>query len=794
MKNKIELLAPAGGYEQFIAAVESGADAVYLGGASFNARHSAANFSDEDIKNVVEYAHVRDVKVHLTLNTLIHDDEFADVLEFAKKMYSYGVDAFIIQDLGIASQLKKLVPEAAIHFSTQGTIYQTSGVEFGKSLGFERVVLSRELSLNEIEEVCKNTDTEIEVFVHGALCICYSGQCRLSSLVGERSGNRGKCAQPCRLPYTLCEGDKEITKDYIMSPKDMCGIHDLIRLIKMGVRSLKVEGRLKSPEYVACVTNIYRKYIDLAYELIERGEEEQYRVEDSDIEKLKQVFNRGGFSRGYYGGKLGKDLICRTRPKHWGTYLGKVVSYQPKRELVTVKLEQEISEGDGIEIVNEHLPGNVVTYLEKDGKQIKSAVSGDIVKLGDIRGSINVGEDVYKISDKSLNSELKKITDGKCYKKVPIGIKVFVALNQPIRAEFYEHNTLFEDSQVDNRVDSSFWESQVSVESEFIAVEAINKAIGQDEITKAFGKLGDTPFSLAWCEASIEGSCLVPISVLNQLRREGCEKLYQKRAFSRKEVPGTKLSSVTVSNKIREGKISVYLYHANELEGLELADRIYIPVDDYSSEILARFPDKEIVPYFTAVSSEKMVKSDSILVGNPGQLELVKDCKNIYADMSFNVFNSYTADALKAYNVKGINLSFELNLEEMKKVHTDLEKEVTVYGRLPLMISEHCPIGSEAAGKLHCGLCQKKDYALKDRTGEFFPIVTNPKVCRIQLLNSKVLFAPEVCDYLKGQVDYFRAYFFDEAPKERNRILKQIKSGKKCDSYGYTSGHFYRGV
>jgi len=780
MKNKIELLAPAGGYEQFIAAVESGADAVYLGGASFNARHSAANFSDEDIAKVVEYAHVRDVKVHLTLNTLIHDEEAPAVLEFAKKMYSYGVDAFIIQDLGIASQLKKMIPEANIHFSTQGTIYQSSGVEFGKSLGFERVVLSRELSLDEIEEICNATDTEIEVFVHGALCFCYSGQCRLSSLVGERSGNRGKCAQPCRLPYTLCEGERELTKDYLMSPKDLCGIHDLVRLIKMGVRSLKVEGRLKSPEYVACVTSIYRKYIDLAYELMERGEEDKYRVDEADIEKLKQVFNRGGFSTGYYHGKLGKDLICRTRPKHWGTYLGKVLAYQSKNALVTVKLAQDIAEGDGIEVVNESLPGNIVTYLEKDGKQVKSASAGEVVKLGDIRGKIIAGEEVYKISDKKLNQELKKVTDGKCYKKIPIGVRVEIKLDCPIVAEFYD-----EDGH------------KVTVESEFIAVEAMTKAVSEADVEKAFGKLGDTPFWLKSCDVSIDGACLVPVSVLNLLRREACEKLYAKRAFFSKSVSEERAAEcVEVSNELRDSKISVYLYRADSLEGLELADRIYLPAEAYSEELRTRFPDKEIVPYFTAVSLKKnvAVSADSVLVGNPVQLEFVKDCKNVYADVSFNVFNSYTAMLLEKYGVKGVNLSFELNLEEIKRVHTSLEKEVTVYGRLPLMISEHCPIGSEIAGKLHCGLCKKKDYFLKDRAGEKFPILADSEVCRMQMLNSKILLAPEVCGELRGEVDYFRAYFFEETAEERRRVLKLLKEGRKSNLSGYTSGHFYRGV
>ena len=414
---KIELLSPVGGYEQFIAAVECGADAVYLGGSAFNARNSATNFSDEELQQAIKYAHVRGVKVHLTLNILIHDNEIKDVIEFAKRAYSYGIDAFIVQDLGVVNLLREVIPDATIHFSTQGTIYSLEGVKALENFNFERVVLSRELTLDEIENVCKNTDTEIEIFVHGALCICYSGQCRFSSLVGERSGNRGKCAQPCRLKYTLYENDKKKKSEYILSPKDLCGIHDLVRIIKIGVKSLKIEGRLKSPEYVACVTSIYRKYIDLAYSLIEKGEEDKFKVSEEDIKKLAQVFNRGGFSKGYYYGQSSRELMSYERPKHWGTYLGKVIDYDNRRKLVKVRLYTDLNMGDGVEIVNDTLPGNIVTYIEKDKKQIKAAKNGEVVFIGDIVGNINKGEDIYKISDKALNTELKSFINGKFYRK-----------------------------------------------------------------------------------------------------------------------------------------------------------------------------------------------------------------------------------------------------------------------------------------------------------------------------------------------------------------------------------------
>ena len=432
MIKKVELLSPVGGYLQFIAAVESGADAVYLGGSAFNARNSATNFSDEELEDAIKYAHIRGVKVYLTLNILIHDKEIHEVMEFAKRAYSYGIDAFIVQDIGVTYLLNEILPDAKVHFSTQGTIYSSEGIKALDKFNLERVVLARELTLDDIEEVCSNTDMEIEVFVHGALCICYSGQCRFSSLVGERSGNRGKCAQPCRLKYSLYENDKKLKSEYILSPKDLCGIHDLVRLIKIGVTSLKIEGRLKSPEYVACVTSIYRKYIDLAYRLIESGEEDKYKVEEEDIKKLAQVFNRGGFSRGYYYGKSSSELMSYTRPKHWGNYLGKVLDYDKRRKLVKVKLDDDLNMGDGIEIVNETLPGNIVTYIEKDRLQIKSAKKGEIVLVGDILGEIYKGEEVYKISDKELNNALKVFTNGKFYKKIPVNMELKAVIGENV--------------------------------------------------------------------------------------------------------------------------------------------------------------------------------------------------------------------------------------------------------------------------------------------------------------------------------------------------------------------------
>lgn len=303
LKNNIELLAPAGGMAELKAAVQSGADAVYIGASSFSARAGAGNFSPEDMRNAVEYAHAYGVKVHCALNTLIKESEIDSAIETAICANECGVDALIIQDIGLSQHIKKLLPCMELHGSTQMTVTSLEGVTALEKMGFSRVVLARELSLGEIEHIVKNSKAEIEVFVHGAICMCYSGQCLMSSMLGGRSGNRGRCAQPCRLPYELIEKDKVCDNAYVLSPKDMALIEHLENLKRVGVSSLKIEGRLKSAQYVSAVVGVYRKYLD-----------NPVPVSDNDMTELKNAFSRSGFTDGYLTGKLGKQMMSHKNP------------------------------------------------------------------------------------------------------------------------------------------------------------------------------------------------------------------------------------------------------------------------------------------------------------------------------------------------------------------------------------------------------------------------------------------------------------------------------------------------
>ena len=395
----IELLSPVGNLECLKAAVQNGANAVYFGAKSFGARAFANNFDDASLNEAINYAKIRNVKTHLTLNTLIKENELSEALNIAKKAYEYGIDAIIVQDLGLASILIKEFPDLDIHASTQLTAHNLESVNFFKEFGFKRVVLSRELSLDEINYICKNSDIEIEVFTHGALCISYSGQCLFSSMVGGRSGNRGKCAQPCRLPYELLENKtKKLDKGYLLSPRDLCSLDLLPQLIKSGITSLKIEGRMKNSEYVAIVTQIYRKYIDLAL-----NSNKKFKVDLIDKKALMQVFNRGGFSHGHLENKKNQDLIFKEKPNNMGIYLGSISKYNKTKGHISCKLENNVSVGDSISFENENSKYFVSELIEKN-QNIKHAFPMQNVTLGRMKGNIKIEDKIYKVIDKSISN------------------------------------------------------------------------------------------------------------------------------------------------------------------------------------------------------------------------------------------------------------------------------------------------------------------------------------------------------------------------------------------------------
>ena len=332
----VELLAPVGSFESLKAAVQNGANAVYLGGKEFSARASANNFDKDELKEAVKYAHIRGVRVFVTTNTLIKQNELEGFIEYVKFLYDINIDALILQDIGAAMTIKKLLPDFELHASTQMVAHSLDDVNYLESKGFDRVVLARELNIDEIKYICDNTNVDIEVFVHGALCVCYSGQCLMSSMIGNRSGNRGRCAQPCRQRYTMIDiytGEEvESNGDYLLSTRDLNAIEEINQIIDAGVHSLKIEGRMKKPEYVATVIGSYRETID------EYLRNKRINVSHDIMADLYTIFNRK-FTKGLLLGEVGKDVMNAQVPNNQGLYIGRVVDYNKKAKRLKIALE-----------------------------------------------------------------------------------------------------------------------------------------------------------------------------------------------------------------------------------------------------------------------------------------------------------------------------------------------------------------------------------------------------------------------------------------------------------------------
>lgn len=676
----VELLVPAGGERQFIAAVENGADAIYVGGRAFNARINAGNFDDETMQAAIDYAHLRGVKVFVTMNILISDDELEEALGYAAFLYKAGADALIIQDLGFGRLVKEKLPDFEIHLSTQATCCDVDSLEAAHELGYKRVVPARELSLNEIKALCSTGLCDIEIFVHGAMCICYSGQCQLSRYYGGRSGNRGQCAQPCRLPYN---GDGV----HPLSPKDMCQIDNIGRLIDAGVYSFKIEGRMKSPEYVASVTRIYRKYIDL---YLENGD---YEVSAEDREALLQIFNRGKFTEAYMDGDPGRDFMSMTVPKNQGIKIGKLVATAAKSStLVDVELSGDLAMGDGVEIRGGgRAAGNIISYIKPLGK--------GRFRIGDIRGEVKPGDIVYRTSRKSQLAEARQSFEGR---------SVLGDDKKPIRKRPVDMVLTGADGMLsleigpEARPDDANWPSMqtgtVTVTAEPFEYDS-ERGASRDRIENALGKLGSTPFALGGLKISGTDGMLVKASELNDLRRRACEALTEAMKFRREDIR--------------------YYYNPPYDMGLEEPDEdYYFRLRDYVTERgngnaqarIAALPLAEIcleaeesgtpydticvpgeaIPYISNVPKGResdiiekhfsecvrLAAAAGIYAGSLGWLRrFAREGVPVYADFGLNAYNNKTAEVLMELGAAGVVPS--------------LEQRIGGEGCYPLMTSEH---------------------------------------------------------------------------------------------------------
>ncbi|MFZ5642340.1 MAG: DUF3656 domain-containing U32 family peptidase [Bacillota bacterium] len=840
---KPELLAPAGGWEAFVAAVENGADAVYLGGRLFNARQSAANFDEDDLSRAVEYAHLRGVKIYVTVNTLIADNEMEDALKFLFRLQKIGADAAILQDMGLASLARRAVPDLPLHASTQMTAHNSPGVTELLRAGFERVVLAREMSLDEIQKIKNTTGADLEVFIHGAICISYSGQCLLSSMIGGRSGNRGRCAQPCRMQYNLVDrAGKNVdvpdhAGEYLLSPRDLNISGYIPGLISAGIDSFKIEGRMKRPEYVATVVRIYRGLIDRALS------GEAYSVSSKEKESLTQIFNRD-FTSGYFFGSQGRDLMSYKRPNNRGLRLGRVKGFDRGTGLVEIALERPLRAGDGLEVwVTEGgRVGFTVDVIHVHGQKVDKAAQGETVGLN-IPGRVKPGDRVFKTHDADLVELAREsfASPKGARRKIPLAFEVEGGVGFPLTITAIDP---------DGR--------SVTATTDSLGAEAEKRPLDQDYLKEMLGKLGNTPFSMASTATDIKGRVIYPASEINQARRKAVTGL-EKRILADRHIPPAGreefLEKLDRALKNRSRKIysrremSLLAVSVGDLESLKSAvaagaDIIYFGLDvfrskpsinsavllkaaDYcrekgSSLVLSTpriIKDREIDSILDAYEG---VTAGGILAGNLGLIPVLTErfpALPVVADFGLNAFNRHTLDYLIREGISRVTLSPELTMSQVKSLAGDYPVEVFVQGAVELMVSEHClpgaVLGDKGAESVCTGVCAEGEFGLKDRTGAVFPVETD-RFCRMHLFNSRDLCLIEDIRELSAmgvsciriEARRERPYYVSEVTKIYRKALdgllapvrkhhEPVEAREMLETFspaGITKGHYYRGV
>ncbi|MDL2292837.1 U32 family peptidase, partial [Acholeplasma sp. OttesenSCG-928-E16] len=661
--NKIELLAPAGKKEAFIGAINAGANAIYLAGKRFGARGLAENFTKEEIVELISYAHLRNVLVYITINTLIMENEIEDLLDYTDFLVKNNVDAFIIQDIGVLLLLRKRYKNIKLHASTQMNAYSLNQVKALKKLGVDRVILSREVSIDEIKKIKNNVDIELEVFVHGALCASYSGNCLFSSILSNRSGNRGFCAQSCRLPFSIYQDNKIIDKNiYLLSLKDLMTL-EYISKLKGLVDSVKIEGRLRSNEYVIQAVSSYKKALsDIPFD------------KNQEIDKLKRTFNRG-FTKGNMFNEKDEDIFNQERPNHQGVFLGTVVEY--KAPYIKVILQDEINLKDGIRIIsNEEFGFHIDEILDINKQSVRKAKPRETIYLY-TKFHCKKGDLILKTYDNKLSEELKSYLI-KDFKMIPLVGTIHLYANKEISL------TLLDD--LGNKV--------ITLGAK--ALESITKPLLKRDIFNQVSKLGNTPFYFKELNINTDNNSFLPIKELNELRRKAIEKITFLR-IKREEPVINDIAFKNRFDKIELGnKTSIKVNTKDQLQIALQSDFDYIY---YKDGIKSDEADDRLIPFYPRITHSKAMNSKSILSDIGDFVNLKKEGLSI-ADKYFNCYNSYSIECLLLNGVKRVTFSDELKPNEIIKVLDSFylrnsfypNTEVMVYGPYELMILKNNPL------------------------------------------------------------------------------------------------------
>lgn len=789
MKKQVEILSPAGSYESLKAAIAAGADAVYIGGSRFGARAFADNLNEEKLLEVIDYVHLHGRKIYLTVNTLLKEKELKEELyDYLLPYYKQGLDAVIVQDIGVLTFIKEHFPDLPIHASTQMTVTDLYGAKFVEKLGVERVVTSREMHIDEIREIYENTNLEIESFVHGALCYCYSGQCLYSSLIGGRSGNRGQCAQPCRLPYKI-NGEKD--SQYILSPKDICTLEIIPELVEAGIYSFKIEGRMKKPEYVALVTAMYRKYVDLYLKKGKAG----FAVDPKDKEKLLDLYNRGGSHKGYYHTQNGKDMISITRPNHAGVQALKVQKVKGKN--VTAKALVDISAGDVIE-----LPDGKENYTFANGAKAGQTVQFTTHKIQNFSKEMVLNRTrneslIREIQNSIIERKIKEKINGKLILSTGIPAKLVI----------------------------NYGDIYVEIYGEEVQ-EALNQPMDASRIEKQMRKTGNTEFEFDKLSVELTGNVFMPMQSLNELRRTALLKLEECILEKHRRIEKKSFTDQKIDEMPDRTEVAFHVY-VEEQEQFELVlskdyvSRIYVDANmiphiwnnTKANDIVeaAHAKKKEIylgMPHIFRSRTKAIYNDnyqqilqqgwDGFLVRNLEVYEFLMEKgydSSIVTDYGVYQFNKYAKSFWRNKKIESTTASLELNYKELKEVGLE-NSELVVYGHFPMMVSAQC-ITKTTKGCKH----QKGRVVFTDRFHKEFTAKNLCDYCYNMIFNT----APVVLVDQREEIEdlspkAIRLHFTIEQKEKTNQVLelyKKVFIEKKLveePDMEFTRGHFKRGI
>ena len=718
--SRMENLAPAGNWDALGSAVAAGADAVYLGYAAYSARAGAGNFDEQQLRDAVRFAHLHHVRVHVTVNTLIKDGEMAGVVDVLRLLSEIRVDAVLVQDLGVLRMARRCFPDLPIHASTQMAIHNATGVRFCRNQGMTRAVLARECSAAEIALAAKE-GIEIEVFGHGAQCVAVSGECLFSSVVGGRSGNRGRCAQPCRLLYTY----RGKTAAWL-SPRDVCMRDDLPELNKAGVASIKLEGRLKRPEYVATIANSYRNAIDA----MDNGHFRK--ADEAEMTGLRQIFSRGGFMRGYAMGAEDAGVIDPARVSHGGVKIGRVEF--AAGNMARVRLERNLDDGDGLQIRTAQGDAELI-YAGHDTEAGQIAV----VRLRpDIR--TKAGDEVYRLTSEKQLQWARSLA----IPAIPADMALIAYPGKPLALTMTDG------------------ESSATVMGDTVAP-AQSRAMSEEDARRSLGKLSDTPFSLRTLTVQTAGA-FVPVSALNQLRREACQQLAEARiaAFTRKagreetaddliypdtpDAPSMAIVRTREQADAMQGAADLLVWYPEDFR----ADALESGLRDMPDGVWLQLPtvcEEKTLDELDAFVQRNAGKLGGIVLGSVGQLGRTWNVP-MGAGSGIPVMNHRAAQFLLEQGCRFVTASSELSGAELRTLMQNHPPVVVpAYGREQLMLLHHCPARTYLGltkGHAACRMCDQHSpdalagQTLTDRRGTVYPLLRQrlPEGCLVRLMNA----------------------------------------------------------